>query len=278
MGTVVVPNSAAAALLSLQISMVQSMKGRKRMGVEEDWEETKMGQEEGGGGGGGGQQLLKLPCESEVPLDVLAHCFFHLSSFSDMASASIVSRKWREGMRQALACRVKLSFAGSRADDSAVGYMVEGAWSLRELNISLGRWGSRITDAGLIRISLARCCPNLKSISMWGVTSITDDGVMHLVSRAQSVEHLNVGGTFITDVSILAIAAHCSHLKVLNLWGCRHVTEAGLVALGKGCQKLSSINVWGMSILPSCELHLVRLNPNLQLKPSQLLLPLGITV
>jgi hypothetical protein len=86
MGTVVVPNSAAAALLSLQISMVQSMKGRKRMGVEEDWEETKMGQEEGGGGRGGGQQLLKLPCESEVPLDVLAHCFLHLSSFSDMAS------------------------------------------------------------------------------------------------------------------------------------------------------------------------------------------------
>lgn len=98
------------------------------------------------------------------------------------------------------------------------------------------------------------------------------------VSRAQAVEHLNVGGTFITDVSILAIAAHCSHLKVLNLWGCRHVTEAGLVALGKGCQKLSSINVWGMSISPSCELHLLRLNPNLQLKPSQLLLPLGITV
>lgn len=79
-----VPNSAAAALLSLQIAMVQGMKGRKRMGVEEDWEETKMGQEEGGGGGG--QQLLKLPCESEVPLDVLAHCFLHLSSFSDMAS------------------------------------------------------------------------------------------------------------------------------------------------------------------------------------------------
>jgi hypothetical protein len=67
-------------------------------------------------------------------------------------------------------------------------------------------------------------------------------------------------------------------LQVLNLWGCRHVTEAGLVALGKGCQKLSSINVWGMSISPSCELHLLRLNPNLQLKPSQLLLPLGITV
>lgn len=40
------------------------------------------------------------------------------------------------------------------------------------------------------------------------------------VSRAQSVEHLNVGGTFITDVSILAIAAHCSRLKVCNLFLC----------------------------------------------------------
>ncbi len=58
---------------------------------------------------------------------------------------------------------------------------VERNWDCAWYTSSLGRWGSRITDAGLIRISLARCCPNLKSISMWGVTSITDDGVVHLV-------------------------------------------------------------------------------------------------
>lgn len=34
------------------------------------------------------------------------------------------------------------------------------------------------------------------------------------VTKAQSLEHLNVGGTFITDVSVLAIARHCRNLKV----------------------------------------------------------------
>ena len=45
------------------------------------------------------------------------------------------------------------------------------------------------------------------------------------VSRAQSLEHFNVGGTFITDVSLLAISEHCPLLKVrfssperLSIW------------------------------------------------------------
>jgi hypothetical protein len=84
----------------------------------------------------GGQEkislrLASLWCEEE---EEEAH-MLKSSVESFIGRASIVSRKWREGMRQALACRVKLSFAGSRADDSAVGYMVEGAWSLRELNM-----------------------------------------------------------------------------------------------------------------------------------------------
>lgn len=34
------------------------------------------------------------------------------------------------------------------------------------------------------------------------------------VKRAHALEHFNVGGTFITDVAVLAIASHCSRLKV----------------------------------------------------------------
>lgn len=34
--------------------------------------------------------------------------------------------------------------------------------------------------------------------------------------RAESLQYFNVGGTFITDVSILAIASHCKLLKVLE--------------------------------------------------------------
>ena len=49
--------------------------------------------------------------------------------------ASRVSKRWREGMRQALACRTKLSFAGWRPDDAAVTRLVNGASSLKELNM-----------------------------------------------------------------------------------------------------------------------------------------------
>jgi hypothetical protein len=49
--------------------------------------------------------------------------------------ASRVCKRWREGIRQALACQSKLSFAGWRPDDAAISRLVEGAGSLKELNL-----------------------------------------------------------------------------------------------------------------------------------------------
>lgn len=46
---------------------------------------------------------------------------------------------------------------------------------------SRSRWGCQITDNGLYRISLAKCISNLTSISLWGLTGITDKGVVQLV-------------------------------------------------------------------------------------------------
>ncbi|KAH7315762.1 hypothetical protein KP509_21G064500 [Ceratopteris richardii] len=180
--------------------------------------------------------------------------------------ASQVCRKWKEGVQHALKFRIKLSFSGLRVDDDCVAGLVEGAYSLRELDISTSRWGCHITDAGLKRISLAMCCPNLTSISLWGVTAITDAGVVDLVSKATSLQHLNIGGTFITDISIIAISKCCQRLKILNLWGCRHVTGNGLLALTNGCPNLLSINVWGLRIPLDSYSCLLSINPRLHLK------------
>lgn len=204
---------------------------------------------------------------AEVALDVLVNVFSHLDSFKDMANVRRVCKNWGEGVRQTLASRDSLSFAGWRVTDDAVAELVHESLCLRELNL----WGCRITDIGLHKLSLAPCCPSLITISLWGMADITDEGVVQLVSRATSLQHLNAGGTHITDVSAKAMATHCPHLKVLNLWGCRHVTEAGLMALIKGCPQLYSMNVWGMNIAPATELKLLGLNPQmkLKLKPSQ---------
>ena len=46
---------------------------------------------------------------------------------------------------------------------------------------SRSRWGCHITDNGLYQIASTRCVSNLTSISLWGMTAITDSGVVQLV-------------------------------------------------------------------------------------------------
>ncbi|KAF8377569.1 hypothetical protein HHK36_030951 [Tetracentron sinense] len=190
---------------------------------------------------------MGLSTEPEIdrlPVDLLSHIFVLISSFTDLAQASSVCSKWRKGVKQSLARRERLSFSGWKMDDDSTARLVRHAYSLKELDISRSRWSCQITDDGLYKISLAKCVSNLTSISLWGMTGVTDNGVVQLVSRAISLQHLNIGGTFITDESLFAIANNCPHLKTIVLWSCRHVTENGLVMLVSKCRKLESINVW----------------------------------
>ncbi|EPS59301.1 hypothetical protein M569_15506, partial [Genlisea aurea] len=130
---------------------------------------------------------------------------------------------------------------------------------------STSRWGCQITDEGLQKISNAKCISNLTSVTLWGSTFITDKGVIQLILRATSMRHLNIGGTFITDATLVAISCCCPQLEKLVLWGCRKVSEEGLLALVNGCPKLQSINVWGLSVPLECFIHLRRLNPALRI-------------
>ncbi|KAM5576586.1 F-box protein [Rosa sericea] len=205
-----------------------------------------------------------------LPLDLLANIFVLITSFTDLAQASGVCRKWKQGVKQSLGRRDSLSFAGWKMDDDSTARLLRYAYSLRDLDISRSRWGCQITDTGLYRISLAKCIGNLTSISLWGVTGITDKGVVHLISRANSLQHLNIGGTFITDESLYVIANSCPHLKTIVLWSCRHVTENGLLFLVNSCRKLESINLWGTRVPVECFIALLTISPALQIKPKGL--------
>ncbi|XP_072973224.1 F-box protein At5g67140 [Typha angustifolia] len=223
--------------------------------------------------------VMELEPEIEkLPVDLLSYTFSLLSSFKDLAQASGVCRKWRRGVDQSLASKEVLSFAGQRMDDASAARIVHAAFNLRELNISRSCWGCQITDEGLYKISLAKCIGNLTSISLWGMAGITDKGVIHLVSRAYSLQHLNIGGTFITDESLYAIANSCPHLKTIILWSCRHVTESGLLMLVNKCHKLESINVGGMRVPVDCFITLVAISPALQIKSISHYLNIGMLV
>ncbi|KAL9253937.1 F-box protein-like protein [Drosera capensis] len=203
-----------------------------------------------------------------LPIDLLSHILSLITSFTDLA------QKWRQGVKQSMGRRESLSFSGWKMDDDSTARLVSLAYSLKELDISRSRWGCQISDDGLYKISLSKCIPNLSSISLWGMTGITDRGVIQVVSRATALEHLNIGGTFITDESLFAIANSCRHLKTIGLWSCRHVTESGLLFLVNKCRGLRSINVWGTRVPMDCYLALLTISPALQIKPNVQGLPM----
>ncbi|XP_062233530.1 F-box protein At5g67140 isoform X2 [Phragmites australis] len=174
--------------------------------ASERGEREMEGQHDGDGGGVAAEADIE-----RLPADLLAHVLFLLPSFRDLSMAGGVSRRWRLAVEQSLASRRRLSFAGQRTGDDTAARLVRAAVNIRDLDIC---WGCQITDEGLIKISSADCVGNLTSISLWGLAGITDKGVVHLVSRAYSLKHLNIGGTFITDESLYAVANSCTNLKL----------------------------------------------------------------
>ncbi|KAL3729303.1 hypothetical protein ACJRO7_026412 [Eucalyptus globulus] len=141
-------------------------------------------------------------------VDVLAHVFFMIPSFADLA-------------------RERLSFTGLNMDDDSTDRVIRRAYALRELDMySLCLclcpsicWGYHITDEGLYRISLMKCAAKLTSISLLGMTGVIDQGVVKLIARAAALQHLNISSTFIIDESLYAIANSCSHLKGADEFG-----------------------------------------------------------
>ncbi|CAK9179012.1 unnamed protein product, partial [Ilex paraguariensis] len=69
-----------------------------------------------------------------LPVDLLAHIFSLISCFKDLAQTSCVCRKWRQGVKESLARREKLSFAGWKMDDQSTTRLVVHAYSLKELD------------------------------------------------------------------------------------------------------------------------------------------------
>ncbi|XP_048544792.1 F-box protein At5g67140-like [Triticum urartu] len=222
--------------------------------------------EQGGGGAAAAKEMEEEPHVERLPADLLAHVLSLLSSFHDLAMAGGVSRRWRQAVGRSLATRRRLSFAGQRTGDDSAARLVRAAVNLRDLDVSRGCWGCHITDGGLLQISTAECVGKLTAISLWGLAGITDKGVVRLVSRAHSLRHLNIGGTFITDESLYAVANNCANLKSIMLWSCRHVTAAGLVALVSKCPELECINVGGMRVSPESFAGLLSISPALRIR------------
>ncbi|KAI4976880.1 hypothetical protein ZWY2020_050487 [Hordeum vulgare] len=207
------------------------------------------------------KEMEEEPHIERLPADLLAHVLAP-SSFHDLAIEPTVAPGG--GIVAGVAAAAELR--GQRTGDDSAARLVRAAVNLRDLDVKVrGLLGCHITDDGLLQISTAECVGKLTAISLWDWL-ITDNGVVRLVSRAHSLQHLNIGGTFITDESLHAVANNCTNLKSIMLWSCRHVTAAGLVALVSKCPDLACINVGGMRVSPESFAGLLSISPGLRIR------------
>ncbi|CAI7862630.1 unnamed protein product [Closterium sp. NIES-54] len=200
----------------------------------------------------------------ELPEDVLIHCFQHLRSYHDIASAARVSRSWRSAAVRLWGHRQRLTFGKCRNPEFALPSIIPMACVVTELDLC----GCRLSDASLEAASKATPVCQLQSLSLWGVKGVSDAGICRLVVKCKGLKHLNLGGTCVTSSSIFNIARSCPSLEILNLWGCRKVTDKGVLAVVAGCMQLRELNLWGVPLSFHCLAFLMSRCPDLEIKPT----------
>ncbi|CAO3633729.1 unnamed protein product [Cunninghamella blakesleeana] len=116
--------------------------------------------------------------------------------------------------------------------------------------VNLSSLSTQVTNSQLAAI---KACHRLERITLIGCSSITDEGLLELLSlkvgkHIMSIDLSDV--TKISDKAIIAIANHCPRLQGLNLSMCKDdhekcsgVTDAGITTLAKKCRQLRRIKL-----------------------------------
>ncbi len=97
--------------------------------------------------------------------------------------------------------------------------------------------GTRISDNGISRL---RGLKHLKTLDL-SQTATSDVGVTELARSLQNLEVLVVGGTDISDETLVALAT-CDSLWHLSLYNCSRITDDGLDELAK-CKQLAVLDL-----------------------------------
>jgi hypothetical protein len=108
---------------------------------------------------------------------------------------------------------------------------------------------TNISDGALI--ALAGYCPNLHAVSISGIASVKDRGVINLAKSCPKLVMLDCFGTGITNAALDAIATHCAEMQYLNLGLCLRLTTAGLLDSLPRCrlQRVPRASVVGLVFL-----------------------------
>lgn len=92
--------------------------------------------------------------------------------------------------------------------------------------------------------AIGRCCPSLRVLSLWNVSSIGDEGLYEIANGCPLLEKLDLCKCpAISDKGLMAIAKKCPNLTSLTVESCSSIGNKSLQAIGSFCHNLTSVRI-----------------------------------
>ncbi|KAF7728054.1 SCF ubiquitin ligase complex subunit [Apophysomyces ossiformis] len=198
-----------------------------------------------------------IPIDKKISLDHILNIFKHLSKPKDYLNCALTCKAWSYHALELLWFKPDI-----RTDKEWIAFckvlckskslMFPYTTFIRRLNLSTV--GKDVTDEYLACLNV---CERLERITLTGCSSLTDEGLLALLSGSACKNLVSMDLSDIsnvTDATIRMIAANCPKLQGLNLSMCKEegftgVTDCGIVKLAERCTGLRRIKLNNCSML-----------------------------
>ncbi|ORX55011.1 RNI-like protein [Hesseltinella vesiculosa] len=199
-------------------------------------------------------QLYQSPSPAQsIPSELISYILQFLTHPHDMLQSALTCRAWTFNALEALWWKPQfrstahwLAFCQILGEPRAWSYPY--STFVRRINVS-----SLSTNVNDHQLMLLNQCDRIERITLIGCTSLTDTGLLGLLSNkvghyVTSVDLSDI--TTITNATIFKIAATCPNLQGLNLSMCREdqqrctgVTDQSICRLAEACPQLRRIKL-----------------------------------
>ncbi|KAJ0714251.1 putative F-box domain, leucine-rich repeat domain superfamily, F-box-like domain superfamily [Helianthus annuus] len=137
------------------------------------------------------------------------------------------------------------SLEGRKATDirlAAIAVGTAGRGGLGKLSIRGNNVARGVTNFGLKAV--ARGCSSLTGLSLWNLSSVSDEGLIEIANECHHLEKLDLCKmSGISNQALVAIANNCPNLTELSIESCSNIGNEGLQAIGQNCHNLKSVSL-----------------------------------